>query len=150
MEVVQAVAPMCIVNARIDAAPYDFAQIARELLLAERRISPSAVVDDAIMNGSRVAILRSYVGACRGHAVRVLRIYPIKKSRLPAVACGAELTSEPLPIIAAKAKRAMREVFMSVIPVRVAGICIMRKRMTGAYGYVRDGRHAAGKFGITV
>ena len=57
------------------------------LLLAERRISPSAVVDDAIMNGSRVAILRSYIGACRSHAVLVLRIYPIRKSRLPAAAC---------------------------------------------------------------
>jgi hypothetical protein len=51
----------------------------RGCYLTERWESPSAVVDNCIMNVALVAVLRSDVGACRSYAVRVLRIHVIQK-----------------------------------------------------------------------
>ena len=65
-----------------DGDGFRFALPILQELLAERRKSPGAVVDDAIMNGARVAILRSDIGACRGYAVLVLRIHPIQEIKI--------------------------------------------------------------------
>jgi hypothetical protein len=52
---------------------------AEVVTLTERWKSPSAVVDNCIMNVALIAVLRGNVGACRSYAVGVLRVHVVQK-----------------------------------------------------------------------
>src|SRR5260221_2796998 len=52
---------------------------AEVVTLTERWKSPSAVVDNCIMNVALIAVLRGDVGACRSYAVGVLRVHVVQK-----------------------------------------------------------------------